>query len=104
MVKGRRLFIVASMVLLCGAIDKVIAGSYEPANYYDEKGTLTISRVDTPDQVGNYQDAKLQFDPSKNAWVLQDVKLTSFDPNNPIIKSANLSVYYLGNGDFKHFF
>jgi hypothetical protein len=80
-----------AVIVLCGTINKAIAENNEVPNY-DEKGTLTIFRVDTPNQVGNYQDAKLKFDPNMNAWVLQDVKLTPLDPNNPVIKMVNVFV------------
>lgn len=78
-------------LILCGIANKAIAADNEAPNY-DEKEALTISRVDTPTQVGKYQDAKLQFDPSINAWVLQDVKLALFDSNNPTIKMVNVFV------------
>ena len=33
-----------------------------------ENGVLIIPRVDTPEQVGRYQDAIFQFDPQSNTW------------------------------------
>jgi len=53
---------------------------------------LTIPRVDTPDQVGNYQDAVLKLDPQLNAWVLQQVNPAEFNPSNPRIKSVDIFV------------
>ncbi len=46
-------------------------GGYPVYNY--QNGTLTIPRVDIPDQVGRYQDVVFQFDQQLNAWVLQDL-------------------------------
>jgi hypothetical protein len=57
-----------------------------------ENGVLTVPRVDTPDQVGNYQDAVLKFDQQLNAWVLQQVNSAKFNSSNPRIKSVNVFV------------
>ncbi len=62
-------------ILLYGIVSKATAENSEIPGY-DGNGMLIIPRVDTPNQVGNYQDAKLQFESNINAWVLQDVKQT----------------------------
>lgn len=57
-----------------------------------ENGVLVIPRVDTPDQIGNYQDATLSFDSQLNAWVLQQVNPAKFDSSNPIINSVKVFI------------
>jgi len=58
-----------------------------------ENGVLTIPRVDTPNQVGIYQDAKFQFDQQLEAWILQQVNSLPNLPFNPIISSVDVFVY-----------
>lgn len=81
---------IAAMVL-CGMFSNAIAENNRIPDY-DGNGTLIIPRVDTPNQVGNYQNAKLQFDPSMNAWVLRDIEQTLIDSNNPRINMVNVFV------------
>lgn len=57
-----------------------------------ENGVLTIPRVDTPDQIGNYHDARLKFDPQLNAWVLQNVNPAKFNSANPKIKLTQVFI------------
>lgn len=45
-------------------------------------GILTIPRVDTPEQVGKYQNAEFEFDQQLKAWRLQSV--TTAQDNAPI--------------------
>ncbi|MDR4514606.1 hypothetical protein [Nitrosomonas sp.] len=55
-----------------------------------ENGVLIIPRVDTPEQVGRYQDAIFQFDPQSNTWALQHVTSTQY--NAPRIWSVDVRV------------
>ncbi|HQU97324.1 MAG TPA: hypothetical protein PLV19_00265 [Nitrosomonas sp.] len=78
-------------IILSATISKAIAENTEVPNY-DGKGTLTIPRVDTSNQIGNYQDAKLQFDANINAWVLQQVNETPINPQNPTVEMVNVFI------------
>ena len=95
MIKERYL---ATTLILCSCItmamaDNVIAESTSFSNNNVpsyENGVLTIPRVDTPDQIGNYQDATLKFDPQLNTWILQQVNPAKFNSSNPKIKSVHV--------------
>lgn len=95
MIKARYL---ATTLILCSCItmaiaDNVIAESTSFSNNNMpsyKNGVLTIPRVDTPDQIGNYQDATLKFDPQLNTWILQHVSLAKFSSSNPKIKSVQV--------------
>lgn len=76
---------------MSATINTAIAENAEVPNY-DGKGTLTIPRVDTSNQIGNYQDTKLQFDASINAWVLQQVNETPINPQNPTVEMVNVFI------------
>lgn len=97
MIKARYLTIA---LILCSCItmamaDSVVAENTNPSNNNVpsyENGVLTIPRVDTPDQIGNYQNATLEFDPQLNAWVLQHVDTTRFNLSNPRIKSVDVFI------------
>jgi hypothetical protein len=97
MIKTRYLtaaFILCSSITMTMA-DNVIAESTSFSNNNVpsyENGVLTIPRVDTSDQIGNYQNATLEFDPQLNAWILQHVDTTRFDPFNPRIKSVDIFI------------
>lgn len=43
-------------------------------------GTLTIPRVDTDAQAGNFQDAEFQFDTTTNTWTLLNYRETTIIP------------------------
>ncbi|MCB1984525.1 MAG: hypothetical protein H6936_12630 [Burkholderiales bacterium] len=45
-------------------------GGYPIYNHKD--GTLTIPRIDAPDQVGRYQDVVFQFDTQPDLWILKE--------------------------------
>lgn len=97
MIKVRYL---ATTLILCICIAIAMAGNViaESASFSNnnlpryENGVLTIPRVDTPDQIGNYQDATLKFDSQLNAWILQNVNPAKFDSSNPKIKSAKVFI------------
>ena len=89
----------ATALILCNCVamtivNNVVADSTNFSNNIPsyENGVLTIPRVDTPDQIGNYQDAVLKLDPQLNAWVLQQVNPAQFNSSNPRIKSVNVFV------------
>ena len=89
----------SSALILCNCVamtivNNVVADSTNFSNNIPsyENGVLTIPRVDTPDQIGNYQDAVLKLDPQLNAWVLQQVNPAQFNSSNPRIKSVNVFV------------
>ncbi len=90
----------ATALILCNCVAMTIAnnGVADSTNSSNnnapsyENGVLTIPRVDTPDQIGNYQDAVLKLDPQLNAWVLQQVNPAQFNSSNPRIKSVNVFV------------
>jgi len=98
MIKMR--FLATAMILCnCAAITIVNNGvAADSTNFSNnnapsyENGVLTIPRVDTPDQVGNYQDAVLRFNPKLSTWVLQQVIPAKFNSSNPRIKSVNVFV------------
>lgn len=95
MIKARYL---ATTLILCSCItmamaDNVIAESTSFSNNNVpsyENGVLTIPRVDTPDQIGNYQDATFKFDPQLNTWILQHVNPAKFSSSNLKIKSVQV--------------
>ena len=89
----------ATALILCNCVamtivNNVVADSTNFSNNIPsyENGVLTFPRVDTPDQIGNYQDAVLKLDPQLNAWVLQQVNPAQFNSSNPRIKSVNVFV------------
>jgi hypothetical protein len=51
-------------------------------------GTLTIPRVDTDAQAGNFQDTTFQFDSVTNTWRLLDYKETALVPGQRLIPDA----------------
>lgn len=90
----------ATILILCGcAITAMVSNAIaESASFSNnnlpryENGVLTIPRVDTSDQIGNYQDATLNFDSKLNAWTLQQVSPAKFDSSSPRIKSAKIFI------------
>ncbi|WP_295628596.1 hypothetical protein [uncultured Nitrosomonas sp.] len=94
----KRFFATALILCNCVAMTIVNDGVADSTNLSNnnvpsyENGILTIPRVDTPDQIGNYQDAVLKLDPQLNAWVLQQVDPAQFNSSNPRIKSVDVFV------------
>ncbi len=88
----KRFFATALILCNCVAMTIVNDGVADSTNLSNnnvpsyKNGVLTIPRVDTPDQIGNYQDAVLKLDPQLNAWVLQQVNPAQFNSSNPRIK------------------
>lgn len=82
--------IIAVLATNVGAESTSVLNNNNVPSY--KNGVLTIPRVDTPDQIGDYQDATLKFDSQLNAWVLQDVNPAKFNSANPRIKSVNVFV------------
>ncbi len=98
MIKVRYLF---TTLILCNCIIAVLATNVgaESASVLNnnnvpsyKNGVLTIPRVDTSYQIGDYQDARFTYDPQLNAWILRDVNPAKFNSANPRIKSVNVSV------------
>ncbi len=52
-----------------------------------QDGKLTIPRVDTPEKMGNFQEAILQFDEQLNAWRLLSFKTIPTNEPLTIVKS-----------------
>ncbi len=65
-------------------------GDYPTYDY--ENGILTIPRVDTPEQAGMFQDAKMQLTQEGN-WLLTDLKTAGTYPfYSPAIEKVDLTV------------
>lgn len=64
-----------ALIALCTAlliVNSVSAHEDKPASLFPsyKDGKLTIPRVDTDLQAGNYQDVELQLNPTTGAWEL----------------------------------
>ncbi len=69
----------------------VIAKDFETNNYPTyQDGKLIIPRVDTSDQIGNFQNAVYQFDEQTDTWRLQDF-ITAIS-SSLIINKVELSI------------
>ncbi len=76
--------LIRSMIILLLFLSTAVAKSenFNRAGYPSysyQKGTLTIPRVDTPEQVGRFQDIVFRYDVQVNAWTLE-----SFQSRNNI--------------------
>ncbi|MEQ1778025.1 MAG: hypothetical protein ABL863_05745, partial [Nitrosomonas sp.] len=79
-----QLFKIIFLVVAASALpmNPVFSQQNTPASDYPifKDGKLTIPRIDTEEQAGNYQKAEFQFDDSTNSWKLLNYIETKIVP------------------------
>ena len=67
-----------------------VQGGYPAFSVQDS--TLTLPRVDTPDQVGRYQNVVMRFDSPRDAWILESFDSRNNTHHSPGIKFVDSTV------------
>lgn len=83
-----------TLITLCTTLltaNSVLAQEGKPASVFPsyKDGKLTIPRIDTDLQAGNYQDVELQLNTTTGAWELINYRETLITPDPPKYISLN---------------